>query len=144
MKFTEFEPVRAYITALVGPVAAVLVGFGWADSNRVNLICGVLLAILAVPASMAIRSKVTPVAKVNATGNIATDVINQVGNVVNEHMQQIPKYVEDQIGFAINQVIPEAVARTTSAVAAIATQTPESVLPPSKKVSRPVEVNPYA
>lgn len=142
MKLTELEPVRVYLTALVGPIAAALVGFGIWDANRANLICGLLLAILSVPVTAVLRSKVTPVAKSDITGHIVTDVADGVLAQLRGDMATIPEYVQQTVDNALGTVVPNAVAQTTAAITQLVQQ--DAAKPVKVSNPPPVEVNPYA
>lgn len=57
------EPVRVYLYAVLEAIAALLVGIGVTSSSVALLGLGVAAAVLAVPATEKLRSKVSPVKK---------------------------------------------------------------------------------
>lgn len=60
------EPVRAYLYGVAAAVVALLVGVGLLTGAVAPLVLAVAHAVLAVPAVEVARSKVTPMAKVDA------------------------------------------------------------------------------
>lgn len=56
----KYEPVRAYLYSLLGPLVAVLVFYGVVSENGAPMWIALATALLGVPAVEAARSKVTP------------------------------------------------------------------------------------
>lgn len=54
------NPVRVWIYGLIGPLAAVAVGYGLLTGEQAALWIGVATAVISVPVVEAARSKVTP------------------------------------------------------------------------------------
>lgn len=105
----KYEPVRTYIAALVIPVSTALVSFGIWQADKINIIAGLVLAVLAIPASEAARNRVTPVEKINVTGDIAKDVNARIAATADAVQHQVINTLPGAIREVVETVAHNAV-----------------------------------